>query len=245
MAEKVVARWKSERLDREIALVRWGSFGQPVLLFPTAGGDAEEIERFLMIKVLAPLLDAGRIKIYSCDSAAGRALLAREGNARHQMWLQNQFHQYVRHEVVPAIRADCESPEIEIWAAGASIGAFHSIAAVCRFPDVFSRALAMSGTYDLRRFYDATDFTDDFWVSSPVHFVPTLSGLHLDVLRTRFILIASGEGRAEDIGESWRMANVLGKQGIPNRVDPWGAQWHHDWETWREMLPKYLDEWTR
>lgn len=245
MAEKVVARWKSERLDREVTLVRWGSFGQPVLLFPTAGGDAEEIERFLMIKVLAPLIDAGRIKIYSCDSAAGRALLAREGNPRHQMWLQNQFHQYVRHEVVPAIRADCESPEIEVWAAGASIGAFHSIAAVCRFPDVFTRALAMSGTYDLRRFYESNDFSDDFWVSSPVHFVPTLAGRHLEVLRTRFILITSGEGRAEDIGESWRMANVLGKQGIPNRVDPWGPEWHHDWETWREMLPKYLDEWTR
>ena len=245
MAEKVVARWKSERLDREIALVRWGSFGQPVLLFPTAGGDAEEIERFLMIKVLAPLIDAGRIKIYSCDSAAGRALLAREGNPRHQMWLQNQFHQYVRHEVVPAIRADCESPEIEVWAAGASIGAFHAIAAVCRFPDVFTRALAMSGTYDLRRFYESNDFSDDFWVSSPVHIVPTLAGRHLEVLRTRFILITSGEGRAEDIGESWRMASVLGKQGIPNRVDPWGAEWHHDWETWREMLPKYLDEWTR
>ncbi len=245
MAEKVVARWKSERLEREVTLARWGSFGQPVLLFPTAGGDAEEIERFLMIDALAPLLDAGRIKIYSCDSAAGRALLAREGNPRHQMWLQNQFQQYVRHEVVPAIRADCKSPEIEVWASGASIGAFHSISVVCRFPDVFTRALAMSGTYDLRRFYESTEFSDDFWVSSPVHFVPTLAGHHLDVLRTRFILITSGEGRAEDIGESWRMANVLGKQGIPNRVDPWGPQWHHDWPTWREMLPKYLDEWTR
>ena len=245
MAEKVVARWRSERLDREVTLARWGSFGQPVLLFPTAGGDAEEIERFLMIDALAPLLDAGRIKIYSCDSAAGRALLAREGNPRHQMWLQNQFQQYVRHEVVPAIRADCKSPELEVWASGASIGAFHSISVVCRFPDVFTRALAMSGTYDLRRFYETNDFSDDFWVSSPVHFVPTLAGVHLDVLRTRFILITSGEGRAEDIGESWRMASVLGKQGIPNRVDPWGPQWHHDWPTWREMLPKYLDEWTR
>jgi esterase/lipase superfamily enzyme len=245
MADKVVARWRSERLDREVTLVRWGSFGQPVMLFATAGGDAEEIERFLLIDALAPLIDAGRIKIYSCDSAAGRALLAREGNPRHQMWLQNQFQQYVRHEVVPAIRADCQSPELEVWASGASIGAFHSIAMVCRFPDVFTRALAMSGTYDLRRFYETTDFSDDFWVSSPIHFVPTLSGPHLDVLRTRFILITSGEGRAEDIGESWRMANVLGKQGIPNRVDPWGAEWHHDWPTWREMLPKYLDEWTR
>ena len=243
--DKKVARWRSDRVEREVTLVRWGSFGQPVLLFPTAGGDAEEVERFLMMNALAELLDAGRIKIYSCDSVAGQALLAREGSARHQMWLQNQFHQFLRHEVVPAIRADCQSPEMEVWAAGASIGAFHSVAMVCRFPDVFTRACAMSGTYDLRRFYDANEFSDDFWVSSPVHFVPTLSGLHLDVLRTRFILLASGEGRAEDIGESWNMANTLGGQGIPNRVDSWGHEWHHDWPTWRHMLPRYLDEWTK
>ena len=127
----------------------------------------------------------------------------------------------------------------------ASIGAFHSVAVVCRFPDVFSRACAMSGTFDLRRFYEAAEFSDDFWVSSPVHFVPTLSGRHLDVLRTRFILMPSGEGRAEDISETWRMANVLGAKGVPNRVDSWGKDTHHDWPTWREMLPKYLGEWVK
>jgi esterase/lipase superfamily enzyme len=242
---KTVARWRSERLEREVTLVRWGTIGRPVLLFATAGGDAEEIERFHLITVLAPLIDAGKIKVYSCDSVAGAALLAREGSARHLMWLQNQFHQYVRHEVVPAIRTDCQTPDIEIWAAGASIGAFHAIAVVCRFPDVFTKACAMSGTYDLRRFFDATEFSDEFWVSSPVHFVPTLGGVHLETLRKRFILLVSGEGRAEDIGESWRMANVLGKQGIPNRVDSWGPDWHHDWVTWRKMLPQVLEEWTR
>jgi len=242
---KTVGKWRSQRLEREVSMVRWGTVGQPVLLFPTAGGDAEEIERFHIIGSLRALLDAGKIKIYSVDSVAGAALLAREKNARHQMWLQDQFHRYIRHEVVPAIHADCKTTNLEIWSAGASIGAFHAIASVCRFPDVFSRALAISGTYDLRRFYDAQEFSDDFWVSSPIHFVPTLAGPHLDKLRTRFILIASGAGRAEDMGESWRMASVLGKQGIPNRVDSWGPQWHHDWETWRKMLPQYLGEWTK
>ena len=47
------------------------------------------------------------------------------------------------------------------------------------------------------------------------------------------------------MGESWAMADILGKKGIPNRVDPWGPEWHHDWPTWRVMLPKYFDEWTR
>lgn len=245
--DKAVTRWRSERLERDVTLVRWGSFGRPVIVFPTAGGDAEEIERFLMIDALGPLIDAGKIKVYSCDSAAGQALLGREGSARHQMWLQDQFHRYLRHEVVPAIRADCKSDSIEVWVGGASIGAFHSVAMVCRWPDVFARALAMSGTYDLRRFFEAGpgDFSDEFWVSSPLHFVPTLEGRHLEVLRTRFILIPSGEGRAEDIGESWKLANVLGKKGIPNRVDSWGPEWHHDWPTWRRMMPQYLEEWTR
>ena len=241
---KTVGRWRSERVGREVTMVRWGTYGQPVLLFPTAGGDAEEVERMHLVGACGPLIEAGKIKLYSCDSVAGAALLAREGDARHQMWLQNQFHQYVRHEVVPAIRTDCQSPDQEIWAAGASIGAFHAVAAVCRFPDVFARACAMSGTYDLRRFYDAKDFSDDFWVSSPLHFLALLDGVHLEKLRTRFILLISGEGRAEDIGESWRLANVLGKKGIPNRVDSWGGSWHHDWPTWRKMLPQVLAEWT-
>jgi esterase/lipase superfamily enzyme len=242
---KTVGRWHSERLRREVTLVRWGTYGQPLLLFPTAGGDAEEVERMHLIGALGPLIEAGKLKVYSCDSVAGMALLAREGDAHHQMWLQNQFHHYIRHEVAPAIRADCQTPDLEIWTAGASIGAFHAVAAVCRFPDVFARACAMSGTYDLRRFYDAKDFSDEFWVSSPLHFLAMLDGIHLDKLRSRFILLISGEGRAEDIGESWRIANVLGKKGVPNRVESWGPSWPHDWETWRKMLPQVLDEWTR
>ncbi|HUJ61088.1 MAG TPA: alpha/beta hydrolase-fold protein [Kofleriaceae bacterium] len=241
---KTVAKWRSERLQREVTMVRWGTYGQPVLVFPTAGGDAEEIERMHLVGAVGGLIETGKIKVYSCDSVAGAALLAREGSAQHQMWLQNQFQHYVRHEVVAAIRSDCKA-DLEVWAAGASIGAFHAIAVVCRWPDVFARACAMSGTYDLRRFYDTGEFTDDFWVSSPVHFVPTLAGVHLEKLRERYLVMPSGEGRAEDIGESFRMADALGKQGVPNRVDNWGPSFHHDWPTWRQMLPKFLEEWTR
>ena len=33
----------------ETQVVRWGNYGLPLLLFPTAGGDAEEVERFYLI----------------------------------------------------------------------------------------------------------------------------------------------------------------------------------------------------
>ena len=42
---KQVSRWWSPRLECDVTVARWGHWGTPVLLFPTAGGDAEEIER--------------------------------------------------------------------------------------------------------------------------------------------------------------------------------------------------------
>ncbi|MFO0667561.1 MAG: alpha/beta hydrolase-fold protein [Polyangiaceae bacterium] len=238
------SRWYSSRIGCEATLARWGTTGQPVLVFPTAGGDAEEIERFHLIKVLGPLLEAGKIKIYSADSVGGRVWFKKEGSPEHRMYIQHQYHQYIKHEVVPAIRKDCNSEDILIWTAGASIGAFHAAATVCRFPDIFSRALAMSGTFDLMRFCEATETTEYYRVSSPLQFVPHLAGKHLDLLRTRFIQFATGEGKWENIGESFRLAQVLGDKGIPNHVASWGKDVDHDWVTWRAMMPKYLGEWT-
>ena len=52
--------------------MRWGTFGRPVLVFPSAGGDAEEIERFGLVDACGPLLAEGRVKLYSVDSVAGQ-----------------------------------------------------------------------------------------------------------------------------------------------------------------------------
>ncbi len=234
-------RWHSPHVEQEIQLVRWGHMGRPVMLFPTAGGDAEEVERFHLIGVLMPLIEAGRIKVYSTDSIAGQAWISKQHSAEFCSHLQNMFDALIYQEIVPAIRKDCEAPDIEIIAAGASIGAFNAVACICRHPDVFDMAIAMSGTYDLSKSLDG-HFIQDFYYCSPLHFLPGLEGPLLDKLRERLILMPSGEGDYEDIGESWRMAKILGDKGIPNRVDSWGAEYRHDWVTWREMLPKYLDE---
>lgn len=238
------SRWHSSRVGCAVTLARWGDFGQPVLILPTAGGDAEEIERMGVIDALLPLINDGKIKVYSCDSVAGRTWFYKEGSPAHRMWMQDQFHWFVREEIVPAIRMDCRSNDIPIWTAGASIGAFHAAALVCRFPDTFHRALAMSGTFNLMRFIEVDHPTDDFRRASPLYFVPHLSGPHLEALQKRHILFATGEGRWENIGESWGLANVLGSKQIPNYVASWGPETHHDWQTWRAMLPKYLGEWT-
>jgi esterase/lipase superfamily enzyme len=195
-----------------------------------------------MVRVLGDLIDAGRIKVYSIDSVAGKTWLQGTHSPEYCSRVQNLFDSYIYNEVVALIREDCGSKDIEVVAAGASIGAFNAVASICRHPDVFRLAVAMSGTYDLSKYLDGK-FNQDFYFSSPLHYLPGLDDCaQLQKLRERFIVIPTGEGDYEDPGESWRIANVLGAKGVPNRVDLWGKDRHHNWVTWREMLPKYLGE---
>lgn len=236
--------WHSDRVGQRVTLVRWGHWGTPVLLFPTAGGDAEEVERMGVIAKLAPLLEAGRIKVYSVDSLAGRAMTARWGSVEERCGLLNRYEEMIAAEVVPAIHADSGGP-VEAIAAGASIGAFKAVAVTCRYPWAFRAALGMSGTYDLERLLGFQG-TGDYYFSAPTAFLPNLGdGEALEALRRRFVLLAYGQGRWENPDESWNLANLLGAKGVPNRVDAWGPEHDHDWPTWRAMLPVYLDELTR
>lgn len=240
---ELAERWYSERLGMESTLARWGHWGTPVLVLPTAGGDPWEIERMGLLDACGSLLADGRLKLYSVDSVAGRAMVERWGTAGQRMALLNAWHHYLRWEVVPAIRGDVGGADVPIVVAGASIGAFNALALLCRFPDAVRAAICMSGTYDLQRMYQGA-WSDDLFYASPLHFLPGLDGPVLDLLRTRFALIAAGEGAWENIAESWRVGEALGAKGIPNRVDAWGPDWAHDWPTWRVMLPRYLDELT-
>ena len=238
---RVRERWFSERMRQQITVLRWGLFGTPVLVFPSAGGDAAEIERNGLVDACGPLLAEGRIKLYSVDSVAGQAMVAKDGPPEQRMWLLNQFHECVRWEVVPAIHADLGGQAIDVITAGPSIGAFNAVAALCRYPDVFAAAVGMSGTYRIDRFYDGA-WSQDLYFSAPLQFLPGLEGPQLDRLRQRRVVLASGEGEWENVGESWQMADALGAKGVPNRVDNWGPQWAHQWPTWRQMLPQYLRE---
>ena len=144
---------------------------------------------------------------------------------------------------MPAIRKDCNDEDVEIITAGASLGAFNALAFLCRHPDVVKTAICMSGTYGLEKFIRGP-VNEDYYNSSPLHFIPDLDedGDHLAALRKRFILLAHGEGPYESPEEDWKVENVVGPKNIPNRVDPWGEDYRHDWSTWREMFPKYLKE---
>lgn len=232
--------WKSPVLQRDMTVARWGHYGKPVLLFPTAAADCLDYERFLMVRVLNDLIEAGRIKLYSCDGITGDSWLKPDCPPHHKAWLQAQYDRYLVQELLPHIERDCNGTR-GIVAAGASLGAFNSVNAVAKNPDWFDMAIAMSGTYDFDRWMSGYK-DENYYYNQPMYFLGNLpEGPQLDALRQKMFVIASGTGRYEAPAESERIAGLLHAKGIPHQLELWGKDAHHDWPTWRTMLPIFLD----
>ncbi|MGH8139151.1 MAG: alpha/beta hydrolase-fold protein [Steroidobacteraceae bacterium] len=232
--------WTTQHLPERARMARWGHFGIPVLLFPSAGGDFEEIERFHLIAALGALIADGRIKIYSIDGVAVRAWL---GNASPQYCarLQTLHDRFVHDEVVPRIRRDCQNEAIEPIVAGVSLGAFAAIAAICRYPQVFRAAVALSGAYDLARRLRGVS-SEEIRAFAPASYLSRLEAPRLEQLRRRMIVLGSGEGAYETPAESRRLTAAFKAHGVHCRLSLWGAAHDHTWTSWREMLPQLLAE---
>ena len=239
--QKQTWSWTTRRLPQRAHLARWGHFGVPVLIFPTAGGDFEEIERFLLIAALGELIDGGRIKAYSVDATAVRAWLAATTSPQDRARLQDRYYSFIGEEVLQRIRKDCQDEHIEPILAGASLGASTAVSTLCRHPGSFRAAIGLSGLYDLTQ--GACGMSSEqiaaFCLPS---YLSTVSGPQLEQLRHRAIVLGSGEGDYETPADSKRMSEAFAAKGVPCGLSLWGSAHAHTWSTWREMLPGLVAE---
>jgi esterase/lipase superfamily enzyme len=217
--QKQAWTWTSTRFPHPARLVRWGHFGVPVLIFPTAGGDFEEIERFQLVAALGSLIDGGRIKVYSVDGLAARARLAASAN------IDERFDSFLYEEVLQRVRADCQDARIEPMLVGATLGAATAISTLMRHPDAFRAAIGMSGVY-----------------GDTINEVADLSVSRLEQLKGCPITLGTGGGDYENPSDSKRLADALGAKGIPCRCKYWGPARDRTWSTWRDQLPGLLGE---
>jgi esterase/lipase superfamily enzyme len=235
--------WTTARLPVAARLKRWGHFGTPLLLFPTAGGELEELERCGAIAALEPMIDSGRVKVYSVDGLSIRSWLRGDLSLEETVRFQSGYDAFLFEEIVPRIRQDCLSAAIEVALAGASLGALTAVATFCRHPEVFRGALGLDGVYDLARLVRAPPGRElDF--ASPITFLPTLldgGPTPVSRLRQRWVMLGTGEGGFETPEESRRLAAVLERCGVPHALELLGLERDHDWRTWREMLPRYVE----
>ncbi|HET9057323.1 MAG TPA: alpha/beta hydrolase-fold protein [Chitinophagaceae bacterium] len=232
--------WHSHALGKDMPIASYGHYGFSLLLIPTAAADYLEYERFQMMEALLPFIDAGKIKVFSIDSINKESWLNNEMLPEHKAIRHNQFNQYVFNEVIPFIKNNT-SNETPVITCGASFGALHAMNLYLKRPDIINGVISMSGVYDL------TEYTKGFWdeqvyFNSPMHYIPNLTDTwYFDQYkRSSNIHIYTGSGNYEDPEANKRFSKVLWDKGIWHDLGIWGNDIHHDWPTWRTMLPHIL-----
>lgn len=234
-----IHNWYSPALQKEMPIAVYGHYGFALLMIPTAAADYLEYERFELIEHLRPFIDQGKMKVFSINSINMESWMNKPMEGAHKAIRHNQFNQYVWEEVIPFIQ-NTTSVETPIITSGASFGALHAMNLFLKRPDLIKGVIAMSGVYDLMEYSDGY-YDEQVYFNSPIHYIPNLTDHQLlEKIRSGKIIIATGSGNHEDPNANNRFSGVLHSKSIPHELSVWGNDIHHDWPTWKKMLPHFI-----
>lgn len=231
----------SPALGRRVHVWAFGHFGMPLVVFPSNAGIAHEWQHSGMIDALAPLLAAGRVKIYCPESNVSRSFSG-EGPVGERMRQHAAYEHFVLETLVPFIRADCRLPEARMVATGCSMGALYAALFTLKHPEVFSQAVCFSGRY--RTSLEGVS-SDALYFNDPLAFVPNLSGGALARVRQQaHLTLVVGRGAHEGacIPETLELAGALRHRGIPHHLAVWGQDSRHDYVWWQRQARHYLGQ---
>jgi esterase/lipase superfamily enzyme len=239
--QKYIDGWYSPSLHKQMNISVYGHYGFALLMLPTAAADFLEYERFHLIQAISPLINAGKLKVFSINSINNESCLNNLMHPRDKSIRHNQFNDYVFNEVIPYIK-NKTSIETPLIATGASFGALHAMNLFLKRPDLIQGVIGMSGDYNLQS-YTKGYFDQDVYFNNPMAYLPNLNDENTlsQIRKSKNIHIISGSGSYEMPQASRQLSEVLKSKNIHHELAIWGDDMPHDWPTWQRVLPFYLE----
>jgi esterase/lipase superfamily enzyme len=224
-------------------LIAYGHYGRPVLAFPSEQGPAWQYEENGMVEAIAPLLEAGRVKLYCVQSYDSWTWHDSSVPLEERAQRHGYYEGWILDRVVPWIAEDTAGAG-DLIATGCSFGAYHAANFCLKRTEMFPLAICHSGVYDVS-VVGWGHRGDSVYFNNPADYVANIDGDHLDWLRGQAsLLLVCGQGQWEDttgaLESTNRFAQLLGSKGIRCELDLWGHDVPHDWPSWRAQLAHHL-----
>jgi esterase/lipase superfamily enzyme len=222
-----------------------GHYGRPLLAFGAERSDAGEWEREGMVAALAPLLEAGRVKLYTVDAFDAASWSARDKPLEERARAHGRWESWLLDQVLPFIHGDVAGPQ-DVIVTGVSLGAFHAANLALRHAHSFPLAICLSGNYEPANWHGWGDRGDAMYFNDPLAYVAGLEGPHLEWLQQQLsVLLVVGQGAWEEhptgaISSTRRFADALWSKGLRCELDVWGYDVPHDWPSWQRQLAHHL-----
>lgn len=229
-------RWFSPRLDRDMQLLVFGHAGARVLVFPSSMGRFFEWEDQGMIAALGDQIERGWLQLYCVDSVDSESWYAKYKHPADRAFWHSRYDAYIRDEVLPLSQG--RNPDPYLITTGASFGAYHALTFALRYPHLVSRAIGLSGVYDIREVTDG--YTDQHvYPYNPAEFIlGETDPERVAAMHRLNIVLAIGQDDSLR-GNSEYFSGRLWSKGIGNALRIWDG-WAHDWPYWRQMIRTYI-----
>lgn len=228
------SRVPSDHLERPVHLWTFGHAGQPIVVFPSAAGMAHEWQASGAVDALAPLIEAGKIRLVCPESNVSRAWTS-DDPPEVRLDRHRAYERFILEELVPDVLRNSDAARVATT--GCSFGAFYATNMALKAPHLVEWALGVSGRYRTEAFLEGF-YDDRVYFADALHYVPNLAGAGLEAARTTSLTLVVGTGPHEGrcIRETHDLAWVLGQQQIPHRTDLWGRDAGHHWSWWRRQI---------
>jgi esterase/lipase superfamily enzyme len=230
-------RWDSAALlGRPMDLLVVGHAGPRAIVFPTSQGSYHEWQDREMFGAVGDTLAAGQLQLFCVASADSISWYDKSIPLRKRAEWQQRYDRYLHDEVLPF--TSTLNPHPFLMTIGASFGGYHALCFACRYPDLVSRALSLSGLPDIKRL--TAGWSDDLvYFYNPADFMRhEHDPARLAAFARMDIILAVGHD------DSLRPANeefsrTLVEHGVGNALRIWDG-WAHDWPWWQQMLRLYI-----
>ena len=228
-----------------LEVVRYGSWGRPVLLFPSEAGSARDAEGNGMLEAVRPLVDAGRVSLFCVDSLDGWSWAHTDLPTEERAQRAQAYTAWLSEQVLPWVVEETGGAH-DVVTVGVSLGAYHAVHLALQRADVAPVAIGLSGTYDPTTWNGWGEVGDATYFANPTAFVANMEGDHLEWIRSRVsIVLVVGQGAFEvsptrALPGTCSFADLLSRKGIHHELDVWGYDSAHDWPWWQRQLAHHL-----
>lgn len=231
--------------EESLEVVRHGSWGRPVLLFPAEAGSARDAEHNGMLEAVRGLVEAGRVSLFCVDSLDGWSWSASDLPTEERARRGGTYTAWLSQAVLPWVLEQTGGGQ-EVITVGVSLGAYHAVHLTLQRADVAPLAIGLSGNYDPTTWNGWGEVGDATYFANPTAYVSNMGGDHLAWVRSRVsVLLVVGQGPFEvsptrALRATREFAEVLSRKGIRHELDVWGHDSAHDWPWWHRQLAHHL-----
>lgn len=236
--------WYSDRLKRDMRVKVYGHFGPAFIAFPCQDKQSDDFYHNGMIDRLSYYLDNGLMKLFCLDSNDDETVSSNNPDKGYRSYKLEMYHQYVINEVLPFV-LDQQGGYDEIYLIGLSMGASHALNNFLRRPELFTGCIAISGEYEISRFFD--HYVDEnIYNNSPVLYLANMDEEHyyIDIYNIKKVYIEVGSGAFEWLvkDSNVALADICASKGINFYFNFWDELSVHDWSSWLYSLTYFIEK---